>query len=122
MEDIDSAHPRELSKAELRHREELARLRRPPKACRECISVVSRRVSRLFDELAQACVDGTSSLALRRFARAQVMILDDFGLEPPHRRDLLEVSEDRCRNSSTLVTSQLGTDQLHAVIGDATNR
>jgi DNA replication protein DnaC len=93
------------------------------KACREGFSVVYRRASRLFDELAQARADGTFPLLLRRLAKTQVLILDDFGLEvlgQSQRRDLLEVLEDRYGSSSTVVTSQLDTDHWHPVIGDAT--
>lgn len=93
------------------------------KACREGFSVVYRRASRLFDELAQARADGTYPLLLRRLAKAQVLIVDDFGLEVlavAQRRDLLEVLEDRYGNSSTIVTSQLDTDHWHPVIGDET--
>jgi DNA replication protein DnaC len=93
------------------------------KACREGFSVVYRRASRLFDELAQARADGTYPLLLRRLAKAQVLVLDDFGLEvlaAAQRRDLLEVLEDRYGNSSTIVTSQLDTEHWHPVIGDET--
>ncbi|NTX57458.1 IS21-like element helper ATPase IstB [Myxococcus sp. CA039A] len=93
------------------------------KACRDGYSVVYRRASRLFDELAQARADGTYSHLLKRLAKAQVLILDDFGLEPlgaPERKELLEVLEDRYRLSSTVVTSQLEPKDWHAVIGDAT--
>lgn len=93
------------------------------KACREGFSVAYRRASRLLDELAQARADGTFPLLLRRLAKTQVLILDDFGLEvlgAAQRRDLLEVLEDRYGNSSTVVTSQLDTDHWHAVIGEAT--
>jgi DNA replication protein DnaC len=93
------------------------------KACREGFSVAYRRASRLFDEMAQARADGTFPLLLRRLAKTQVLILDDFGLEvlaAPQRRDLLEVLEDRYGTSSTIVTSQLETEHWHAVIGDET--
>jgi DNA replication protein DnaC len=93
------------------------------KACREGFSVAYRRASRLFDELAQARADGSHPLLLRRFAKTQLLILDDFGLEvlaAPQRRDLLEVLEDRYGISSTIVTSQLDTEHWHAVIGDET--
>ena len=60
---------------------------------------------------------------LKRLAKAQVLILDDFGLEPlgaAERKELLEVLEDRYQVSSTVVTSQLKPKDWHAVIGDAT--
>lgn len=93
------------------------------KACRDGYSVVYRRASRLFDELAQARADGTHPNVLKRLAKAQVLILDDFGLEPlgaAERKELLEVLEDRYQVSSTVVTSQLEPKDWHAVIGDAT--
>jgi len=93
------------------------------KACRDGYSVVYRRASRLFDELAQARADGTHPHVLKRLAKAQVLILDDFGLEPlgsAERKELLEVLEDRYHQSSTVVTSQLEPKDWHAVIGDAT--
>jgi len=93
------------------------------KACREGFSVAYRRASRLFDELAQARADGSYPLLLRRLAKTEVLILDDFGLEvlaAAQRRDLLEVLEDRYGTSSTIVTSQLDTEHWHPVIGDET--
>jgi DNA replication protein DnaC len=93
------------------------------KACRDGYSVVYRRASRLFDELAQARADGTYPHLLRRLAKAQVLILDDFGLEPlgaSERKELLEVLEDRYGVGATVVTSQLEPKDWHAVIGDAT--
>ncbi len=93
------------------------------KACRDGFTVAYRRTSRLFDELAQARVDGTYALLLRRLARTQVLVLDDFGLEvlgTAQRKELLEVVEDRHGFSSTIITSQLEPKDWHAVIGDET--
>jgi DNA replication protein DnaC len=93
------------------------------KACRDGYSVVYRRASRLFDELAQARADGTHPHVLERLAKAQVLILDDFGLEPlgaAERKELLEVLEDRYGSGATVVTSQLDPKDWHAVIGEAT--
>jgi len=93
------------------------------KACREGHSVVYRRASRLFDEVAQARADGSHFQLLRRLAKAEVLVLDDFGLEvlnAPQRKDLLEVLEDRYGVSSTIVTSQLEPKDWHSVIGDET--
>lgn len=93
------------------------------KACRDGHTVAYRRVSRLFDELAQARADGTLPILLRRFAKTNVLILDDFGLEvlgAAERKGLLEVLEDRYGVSSTIITSQLAPDAWHPVIADPT--
>lgn len=93
------------------------------KACRDGLTVAYRRTSRLLDELAQARADGTHLLLLRRLAKTQVLVLDDFGLEvlgPAQRKDLLEVIEDRYGISATVVTSQLEPKDWHSVIGDET--
>jgi DNA replication protein DnaC len=144
IEDVDYRHPRGLSKSLLL---ELASSRwvaqhqaviltgktgtgksflacaLAHKACRDGYTVLYKRTSRLFDELAQARADGTYLNALRRIAKIAVLVLDDFGLErlgPPERRALLDVLEDRYDLSSTIVTSQLDPTDWHAVIGDDT--
>lgn len=93
------------------------------KACRDGYSVMYRRASRLFDELALARADGTYANLLKRVAKAQVLIVDDFGLEPlgaAQRKDLLEVLDDRYGVGSTIVTSQLEPKDWHPLIGDPT--
>ena len=93
------------------------------KACRDGFSVVYRRATRLFDELALARADGTYATLLKRFARTSVLVLDDFGLEAlnaQQRKDLLEVLDDRYNSGSTIITSQLEPKEWHAVIGDPT--
>lgn len=93
------------------------------KACRDGFSVIYRRATRIFDELALARGDGTYSLLLKRFAKTNVLILDDFGLEvlnAQQRKDLLEILDDRYNASSTIVTSQLEPKDWHAVIGEPT--
>ncbi len=52
-----------------------------------------------------------------------MLIPDDWGpakLTPEHRRDLLEILEDRHVARSTLATSQLPIDKWHDLIGDPT--
>ena len=93
------------------------------KACREGYSVVYRRASRLLDEMAQARADGSHFQLLRRLAKTDVLVVDDFGLEvlsPTQRRDFLEVMEDRYGNCSTIIASQLDPKDWHPVIGDET--
>ena len=67
-------------------------------ACRKGYRAIYRRATRLTDELTLARADGTYAQLLARFARADVLVIDDWGLAPvkdQERRDLLEVMEDR---------------------------
>ena len=60
---------------------------------------------------------------LRSLARADLLILDDWGLEPldaAARHDLLEILEERYSRRSTLITSQLPVERWHEIIGDPT--
>lgn len=93
------------------------------KACREAFTAIYRRVPRLLDELHLARVDGSYGKELARFAKADVLVLDDWGLAPlseAQRRDLLEVVEDRHGQRSTIVTSQIPLANWHDTIGDPT--
>jgi DNA replication protein DnaC len=93
------------------------------KACREDFSVQYHRASRLFAELDLARGDGRYAKLLAKLAKVNVLILDDLGPEPmlpEHRRDLLEIAEDRCGRGSFIITSQVPVDQWHQVIGDPT--
>jgi len=67
--------------------------------------------------------DGSYSNMLRSLAKADVLILDDWGLarlSAEERHDLLEIVEDRYQLRSTIVASQLPVDTWHNVIGDPT--
>jgi DNA replication protein DnaC len=93
------------------------------KACRDGRSVLYHRVPRLFEALALARGDGRYARTLKSIARAELLILDDWGLAPltaAERRDLLEILEDRHGRAATIVTSQLPVDAWHDVIGDPT--
>ncbi|HET6417667.1 MAG TPA: IS21-like element helper ATPase IstB [Polyangiales bacterium] len=92
-------------------------------ACRRGHRVLYRRAPRLFDELTLTRADGTYAKLLARFARTDVLVLDDWGLAPVHdveRRDLLEIMEDRHGLRSTIWTSQLPVTQWHDHLGDPT--
>lgn len=93
------------------------------RACLEGYSALYLRVPRLFGELAMARGDGSYSNMLRSLAKADVLILDDWGLarlSAEERHDLLEIVEDRYQLRSTIVASQLPVDTWHNVIGDPT--
>ena len=90
-------------------------------ACRQGHRVLYRRASRLVDELTLARADGSLPRLLNRLARLDLLILDDWGLNPlrdQERLDLFEVIEDRDGTRSTIVTSQIPTDKWHDYLGD----
>ena len=60
---------------------------------------------------------------LKTLGRAQLLILDDWGLSvltTAERRDLLEILDDRQGRASTIVTSQIPVETWHEAIGDPT--
>ncbi len=92
-------------------------------ACRQGRKVLYRRLPRLFEELSLAKADGTYTKVLAKFARTDVLILDDMGignLRDANRHDLLEVLDDRYDVRSTVVTSQLPVNKWHEWIGEPT--
>lgn len=93
------------------------------KACLEGFTVRYMRCTRLFQELAVAKGDGRYLKLIQQISKTQVLILDDWGINPleeGHRRDLLEVLDDRHQSASTIVTSQLPLNHWHDFIGDPT--
>jgi DNA replication protein DnaC len=93
------------------------------KACREGFSVLYKRASRLFSDLAQAHGEGRLPRLMGTLERIRLLIIDDWGpepLNPGQRRDLLEIVDDRCDRGSLLITSQVPVNRWHEVIGDPT--
>src|ERR1700676_1534044 len=67
--------------------------------------------------------DGRYARIPRALGGIQLLILDDWGLEPldaQARHDLLEILEERYGRRSTIITSQLPVEDWHAVIGNPT--
>ena len=92
-------------------------------ACLYSYGVRYYRLSRLMLALTQAKADGTYRKQLKQLAKIELLIIDDWGLEPltpAHRNDLMEIMDDRHGNTSTLMISQLPTDQWYVSIGDNT--
>ena len=82
-----------------------------------------QRVPKLFADLAPARGDGRYARIMRGLNGVQLLILDDWGLDPLDagaRRDLCEILEERYGRRSTLLTSQVPVDKWHEVIGDPT--
>ncbi len=93
------------------------------KACREGYSAQYIRLPRLLPELHIAKGDGRYGRLLASFAKTDLLVLDDWGLIPlndEHRRDLLEITEDRYNLRSTALVSQFPVENWHDLVGDPT--
>jgi DNA replication protein DnaC len=93
------------------------------KACRDNRSALYQRFPKLFADLALARGDGRYARILRALGGVQLLILDDWGLEPldaAARHDLLEILEERYGRRSTIITSQVPVEKWHELIGDPT--
>ena len=78
---------------------------------------------RLFRELTLAHADGSLAKLLKKIAKAEVLVLDDWGLAKlDHQgyRDFLEILDDRQGHGATLITSQFPVTTWHETIADPT--
>ena len=92
-------------------------------ACRDGVTVLYKRTTRLFDELELAHGDGRFPRVFKALTKTQLLILDDWGpdrLNASQRRDLMEIVEDRYEAGSILITSQLPLNTWHEIIGEPT--
>jgi len=93
------------------------------KACRDGFSVLHKRTSELFRELAIAHADGSIGRFLVKLSRIDILLLDDFAMAPltdTERRDFLEICDDRYQRRSMILTSQMPVAHWHEQIGDPT--
>lgn len=92
-------------------------------ACRDGVTVIYKRLPRLFEELELAHGDGHFPRLFRSITKTQLLILDDWGpdrLSAAQRRDLMEIVEERYGRGSTMITSQMPVSTWHDVIGEPT--
>jgi DNA replication protein DnaC len=93
------------------------------KACRDGFAGRYYRLPRLTFELSLARADGSYLKLLSQLAKADLLILDDWGINPLEgqaQHDLLEVIDDRAQNHSTLVASQVPPGEWHQLFTDPT--
>jgi DNA replication protein DnaC len=93
------------------------------KACRDGFTILHKRSSELFRDLAVAHVDGSFGRLLTKLARIDILVLDDFAMAPlkdSERRDFLELCDDRYQRRSMILTSQLPLAHWHEQVGDPT--
>lgn len=75
----------------------------------------------LFAELRAGRADGTRERRLARFAKPDVLIVDDLGLRPLNDReplDLYDVIRSRYERGAVIVSSNRSVDEWYALFGD----
>lgn len=80
-------------------------------------------MNRFLEKISQAKLDGTYVKLLNQIDKADLIILDDFGLHPMDnnsRLALLQILEDRYERKSTIIASQLPVASWHNYIAEAT--
>ena len=93
------------------------------RACREGFKVLCFRAPRLFEDVALAHGDGSYLKLMKSIARADLIVIDDWGLTKmtdAQQRDFLEILEDRHGLHSTLVASQLSAGHWHELMDNPT--
>ncbi len=79
--------------------------------------------ARLFKKLKLSKVDGTYLKELGKLLKADLLILDDFGLQSfdNHAREtLMDIIDDRYNTSSTIISSQIPVSAWYDIIGEGT--
>jgi DNA replication protein DnaC len=90
-------------------------------ACRRGYSVLALRADRMLKTLTHARLDNSHEVELRKLLAADLLIVDDFGLDvmsPTESRDAYEIFTERHRAGSIIVTSNRGPDEWLATFAD----
>lgn len=92
-------------------------------ACAKGYRVMYHNLPKLFSKLKMSRADGSYLKETAKIERQQLLILDDFGLQPldaQNRTALMELIEDRHGKSALVITSQLPVSKWYDVIGEQT--
>jgi DNA replication protein DnaC len=92
-------------------------------ACSFGYKVLYEHTSKLFARLKMGKADGTYLKEITRMEKQELLIIDDFGIQPldqQSRTMLMEIIEDRHGKASTIFTSQVPVNKWHEVIGEQT--
>ncbi len=91
-------------------------------AIRRRLTVHAARADKLFTRLRAARLDNTLDAELRRLARVDLLILDDFALKPldaTQTNDFYELVVERHRRASTILTSNREPAEWLTMMSDA---
>jgi len=92
-------------------------------ACSLGYKSLYHNVPKLFAKLKMAKADGSYLREISRIERQDLLILDDFGIQPfdaQSRAALMEIIEDRHGKTSLIITSQVPVSKWYEVIGEKT--
>lgn len=92
-------------------------------ACLKGYKVFYMNIAKLFSKLKMMKADGSYLREITRIEKQDLLILDDFGLQPmdnQNRAALMELIEDRHGIRSTIITSQLPVQEWYDIIGEKT--
>lgn len=92
-------------------------------ACSQGYKVMYFNLQKLLIKTKMSRVEGTIYKLMQNIAKANLLILDDFGLmhlEGQQQLDLMEIIEDRHSKTSTIIASQLPVAGWFDVISEAT--
>jgi len=92
-------------------------------ACQAGYKVLYASTAKLMGQLKLAKAKGTILAELKKIERQDLLILDDFGLQPfdsQARIVLLDIIEDRYEKRSTIITSQIPVKEWYDIIGEKT--
>ncbi|PKP17416.1 MAG: ATP-binding protein [Bacteroidetes bacterium HGW-Bacteroidetes-21] len=92
-------------------------------ACQQGYKVSYFLAQKLFATLRMSKADESYMKLIKRIERQDVIIIDDFGMQPldqTTRMMLLEIIEDRHQTKSTIIASQLPVEKWYEVIGEST--
>lgn len=92
--------------------------------CQQEHSVYYFRLKELLEKLFMAQADGSYRKLINKLKSCDLLILDDWGLEPlnaQQRSDLLEIIDARYDFKSTMITSQLPVTSWYEMIGESTH-
>ncbi len=92
-------------------------------ACMMGYKTIYSNTARLFKKLKLGKVDGTYLKELNKLIKADLLILDDFGLQAfdNHAREtLMDIIDDRYNKSSTILSSQIPVSAWYDIIGEGT--
>ncbi len=92
-------------------------------ACALGYRVLYQHSTKLFARMKIAKADGSYIKELAKIERQQLLLIDDFGIQPldaASRSALMEIIEDRHGKSSIIITSQIPVSKWHEIIGEQT--